>query len=263
MNISKNRMAELLRNDRFPLSTKYDPEWVMKGQMGPNVLWLTEWLCEEMKLESGTRVLDMGCGKALSSVFLVKEFGVQVWANDLWIPATENWQRVREAGLENQVYPVHAEAHALPYAEEFFDVIVSLDSYQYYGTDDLYLGYMLRFLKSGGQIGIVVPGLMQDFDGLVPDHLTRKQKSGGVFWQPDCWCFHTVDWWRRHWEKSGLVNVETADVLPDGWRHWLQCENAFAEAGTSIFPSDAETLEADGGRYLGFIRVVGRKKQDE
>jgi cyclopropane fatty-acyl-phospholipid synthase-like methyltransferase len=106
MSITKKRMKELLKNARFPRSAKYDPEWVLKGWMGPNVLWLAEWLCEKMDLKPGMRVLDMGCGKALSSVFLAKEFGVQVWANDLWISATENWQRIKEAGLEKQIYPM-------------------------------------------------------------------------------------------------------------------------------------------------------------
>jgi len=36
------------------------------------------------------RVLDLGCGKALSSIFLAKEYGTQVWATDLWISATDN-----------------------------------------------------------------------------------------------------------------------------------------------------------------------------
>jgi cyclopropane fatty-acyl-phospholipid synthase-like methyltransferase len=111
--LTKKRMKELLKNDRFPRSAKYDPEWVLKGWMGPNVIWLTEWLCEKMDLKPGMRVLDMGCGKALSSVFLAKEYGVQVWANDLWVTASENWERIKEAGMENQIFPIHAEAHAL------------------------------------------------------------------------------------------------------------------------------------------------------
>lgn len=263
MNISKDRMAELLGNDRYPRSAKYDPEWVLKGWMGPNVLWLTEWLCEKMNLQPGMRVLDMGCGKALSSVYLAREFGVQVWANDLWIPAAENGQRIKEAGLENEVFPVHAEAHALPYADEFFDAVVSLDAYQYFGTDDLYLGYMCQFLRPGGQIGIVVPGLMRDFDGPVPEHLTRRRESGTAFWQPECWCFHTDAWWRRHLEKTGLVDLQVADVLPDGWRDWVQYEKACEEVGTLLFPSEAETLEDDGGRYLGFVRLVAGRGRDE
>ena len=263
MNIDKKRMAELLKNDRYPRSAGYDPEWVLQGWMGPNVLWLTEWLCEKMALEPGMRVLDMGCGKALSSVFLAREFDVTVWANDLWIPATENWQRIREAGLEDRVFPIHAEAHELPYADGFFDAIVSLDSYQYYGTDDLYLEYMLKFLRPGGQIGIVVPALTRDFNGQVPEHLTRPRSDGSVFWSPGCWCFHTAAWWRRHWGKTGLVDVDIADVQPDGWRDWLRYEQACDEAGTLLFPSEAETLAEDAGRYLALVRAVARRVEND
>ena len=259
MNIDIIRMAELLKNDSFTLSNKYDPEWVLNGWMGPNVLWLTEWLCEKMELKPGMRVLDMGCGKALSSVFLAREFGVQVWANDLWIPAAENWQRIKEAGMEDRVFPIHAEAHALPYADDFFDAVVSLDSYQYYGTDDLYLEYILKLVEPGGQIGIVVPGLVREFEEGVPEHLTRPRSDGSSFWSPGCWCFHTADWWRWHWEKTGLVELEVADVLPDGWKDWMRYEKACDEAGTLIFPSEAETLEADAGRYLAMIRLVARR----
>jgi SAM-dependent methyltransferase len=260
LNISKARITELLHNDGYPRSAKYDPEWVLKGWMGPNVLWLTEWLCERMELKAGMRVLDMGCGKALSSIFLAREFGVKVWANDLWISPTENWERIREAGLENQVCPIHAEAHELPYAAGFFDAIVSLDSYQYYGTDDLYLKYFQDFVRPGGQIGVVVAGLAQDFDGPVPEHLTRPRKDGSVFWSDDCWCFHKAEWWHNLWARTSLVDVEVADVQPDGWRLWLQYETACEEAGTLIFRSEAETLEADAGRYLAMIRMVGRKR---
>lgn len=35
--------------------------------------------------------------------------------------------------------PIHADARSLPFAAEFFDAIVCIDSFLYYGTDDLYL----------------------------------------------------------------------------------------------------------------------------
>ena len=133
------RSDHALADARFPRSSRYDPEWVFENQMGPNALWLTEWLAGAMALEPGMRVLDMGAGRAISSVFLAAEYGVEVWANDLWIGATDNWGRIRAAGMEGKVHPIHAEAHDLPYAEGFFDAILSMDSYQYYGTDDLYL----------------------------------------------------------------------------------------------------------------------------
>ncbi len=262
LDLNKDQLAAMLYTEEFPLSSKYDPEWVLENQMGPNALWLTEWLCREMDLRPGMRVLDMGCGMAMSSIFLAKELGVQVWANDLWISASDNWARVGEAGVGDKVFPVHAEAHALPYAAEFFDAAVSLDSYHYFGTDDLYLKYFVQFLKPGGQIGMVVPGLLQDFTDGVPAYLTEKQRSGGIFWDPaECSSFHTVDWWRRHWERTCLVDIEAADPMPDGWRFWLRFEQALEAWGKGPFPSDAEAVEADQGRYLGFVRVIGRRRE--
>ena len=261
MDISKDQLAEMLKTKEFPRSAKHDPVWVVENQMGPSALWLTEWLCRVMNLSPGMRVLDMGCGKALSSIFLAREFGVQVWANDLWIPASDNWTRIQEAGLSDRVFPIHAEAHSLPYAEGFFDAIVSLDSYHYYGTDDLYLIYLSKFVKPGGQIGVVVPGLMREFEGAVPEHLARKQKSGGVFWVEDCWSIHTLAFWQNLWGHSSLVDVEVADTLPDGCRLWLQWDRAIHAAGASHFPSDVEVLEADDGKYIGFVRMVARRRE--
>ena len=45
----------------------------------------------------------MGRGRAISSIFLVKEFGVQVLATDLWIKPSENAGRIRDADVEDRV----------------------------------------------------------------------------------------------------------------------------------------------------------------
>src|SRR5437773_1512497 len=142
-------------SETFPRSSAYHSDWIIAGVSGAaNALWMTEWLAEALELRPGMRVLDLGCGRAASSVFLRREFGVQVWATDLWFSASENLQRVRDAGIEDGVFPIHADARSLPFAAEFFDAIVSLDSFVYYGTDDLYLNFLARFLKPGGLLGI-------------------------------------------------------------------------------------------------------------
>lgn len=244
----------------FPLSSKYDPDLVFQGQMGPNVLWLTEWLTIDMELQPGMRVLDMGCGRALSSIFLANEYEVQVWANDLWISATENWQRIRDAGLQDRIFPIHAEAHALPYAEEFFDAIISIDSYQYYGTDQLYLGYLHKFLKPGGRIGLVMPGLHREFDGQIPEHLTRTQQSGGVFWAWDCCTFHTPEWWKASWEDYEFVDIESCEAMPDGGQLWLHWEKVLVNSDSpKHFPSDIEALEIDNNENITFVKMTARR----
>jgi cyclopropane fatty-acyl-phospholipid synthase-like methyltransferase len=125
---------------RFPRSAKYNSEWIIASISGAaNALWLSEWLAAALYLRPGMRVLDLGCGRAASSIFLHREFGVQVWATDLWFSASENMERIRDAGVEDGVFPIHADARLLPFAAEFFDAIVCIDCFSYFGTDDLYL----------------------------------------------------------------------------------------------------------------------------
>jgi cyclopropane fatty-acyl-phospholipid synthase-like methyltransferase len=163
---------ERLVVERFPRSSKYNPEWVIANASGgANPLWLTEWLAEALNLRPGMRVLDLGCGLAASSIFLCREFGLQVWATDLWFSASQNLQRIRDAGVEEGVVPIHADARSLPFAAGFFDAVVCIDSFVYYGTDDLYLNYLARFVKPGGAVGIAGAGLMQEIEGAVPSHL--------------------------------------------------------------------------------------------
>ena len=51
---------EKMNNPLYPLSSKYDPHWIINNQMGSNCLWLTEALTRSMVLKPGMRVLDLG-----------------------------------------------------------------------------------------------------------------------------------------------------------------------------------------------------------
>lgn len=244
-------MDERLLNDRFPRASKYNPDWLAAcASGGANSLWLAEWLAEALDLRPGMRVLDLGCGRAASSIFLHREFGVQVWATDLWFSVSENLERVRDAGAADGVFPIHADARSLPYGNGFFDAVVSIDSFFYYGTDDLYLNYLARFVKEGGAVGIAGAGLIREFDGELPEHLR-------AWWTPDLWCLHSAPWWRWHWERTGILDITTADAMPDGWLRWLDWHR-------TLYPDNAaeiQALEADRGRFLGYVRAVGRRHE--
>jgi len=53
--VSKERddIHNLLHNEKFPLSSRYKPEWVFENEMGPRALWFTEALCQVMHLKPG------------------------------------------------------------------------------------------------------------------------------------------------------------------------------------------------------------------
>lgn len=243
-------------HSRFPRSSNYDLNWMIDTAMGPNVLWLAEWLCEAVELKPGMRVLDLGCGRAASSIFFAKEFGVHVTAADLWIAPTENQIRIEQAGLAHLIQPLHVEAHTMPFADNSFDAIVSLDAYHYFGTADLYLGYVLKFLKPGGVLGIVVPG--------VKDELTEVPEHVRPYWEWDFCSLHSAEWWRTHWEKTGLVELEQSEWLEEGWRFWREWMLTCAERRDhkeSGWRREAEMLEVDNGRTFGFVRTIARKPQ--
>ncbi|MFC9975757.1 SAM-dependent methyltransferase [Spirillospora sp. NPDC127200] len=238
--------------ERFPRTSRYHQDWIRSSVSGgANSLWLAEWLAEAMDLRPGMRILDLGCGRGASSVFLHREFDVQVWATDLWFSASERLARIRDAGVENAVFPIHADARALPFAAGFFDAALSIDSFVYYGTDDLYLSGLARFVKPGGQIGIAGAGLVREIDGPVPDHLK-------AWWEPSLACLHSAAWWRRHWERSGVVHVETADTMTDGWQHWLEWQRTVSPDNQV----EIDALAADQGRHLGYVRAVARRRSD-
>jgi SAM-dependent methyltransferase len=252
-NDHSNFMDEQLISERFPRASAYHPEWVLAAVSGgANPLWLTEWLTEAVELRPGMRVLDLGCGRALSSIFLRREFGVQVWAVDLWFSASENIQRVRDAGVDDGVFPIRADARWLPFSENFFDAVVSIDSFMYYATDDYYLNYLARFVKPGGEVGIALAGFLNEIELPVPEHLEQ-------WWTGDAaYSLHSAGWWRRHWEQTGILDVTLADSLPDGWKYWRDWIKLIAPDNEK----EIRALETDAGRNFGYVRAVGRRRGD-
>lgn len=238
---------------KYPRTEKYDSKWIEENWMGPNALMLLEEVCEKIKLLPGMKVLDMGCGKGLSSVFLAKEFGVTVFANDLWIDPAENLERFVAAGVSDKVFPLKAEAHALPYANGFFDAAISIDSYHYYGTDDLYFPCTFsKLVKKGGQFGIAVPGLIREFENGYPE--THKS-----FWDEDMYAFHSALWWRKLWEKTGIADITSCYNVPDPkeiwypWARWSKEHFKF---------NDVEFLDADTENQIALIVMTAVKKID-
>ncbi len=236
------------RIQRYPLASKYDPKWIFDNEAGSHCLWLMEALCQELELKPGMRVLDLGCGSAIESIFLAKEFGVQVWATDLGFNPSDNLQRICQAGVQDNVFPIKANARDLPYAQKFFDVAVSINSLQLYATDDLFLSrHLIPLVKPDGQIGVVVPGLRQEFYDGVPEYIKP-------YWDNDFYCWHSPDWWRTHWLHTGLVDVRLADLFSDGEGYTI-----FNTWG-KVMQRKRRLVDIDGGRNISFVRVITRVK---
>ena len=237
------RFAEAMSVSACPRASAWDPVWVWHHQMGPTNLWLAELLADQMELGPGMRVLDMGCGAAATSLFVALEYDVEVWAADLWIDPTDNLARVREAGLDDRVYPLRVDAAALPFADGWFDALFSVDAYHYFGMTADFLASYAAMVRPGGEIGIVVPGDSAD--------------SGE--WDT----FRSAGWWRELWERSGMVDIVTADEIPDGralWVRFLEANAAWTGTGELEDQPDGELLFSEHGSTLGFTRLIARRR---
>ncbi|WP_406330948.1 SAM-dependent methyltransferase [Streptomyces sp. NBC_00203] len=251
---ASDALSALVRPDRYPRSSAYDPAWLLGLDMGPNPLWLLEDLARDLDLRPGMRVLDLGSGKGATSVFLAREYGVDVVAADWWVGAEEAAAVFAAAGVDGQVEAVRAEAHQLPFEEGSFDAIVSIDAFEYFGTADNYLPYLVRFLRPGGQLGIATPALTREVRemGAIPAHIKAL-----VGWEAIAW--HTAEWWRFQWEITELVTVTSARLQEDAWRDWLLWTRACAEhlpEGRAAHQPVIDMLTADAGEYLSFALVT-------
>ncbi|WP_242916289.1 SAM-dependent methyltransferase [Pontibacter liquoris] len=236
----------------FPKASRYDPEWVRRHSMGENVLLNLESLTKDLPLKPGMRVLDLGCGKAISSIFLAKEFGVTVWAVDEAISASDNYARICAAGCQQQVIPLEADARALPFAEEYFDAVIVVDSYTYFGTDEKYLPYICRFLKPEGRIAIADVCFTSEIETLdqVPAFLQQDYQHYWYF-------IHTISWWRKLWEKTGLVQVEVAQALDGAELVRKQYIQDFEHQHKQ--DPFAKALSLDKQQFISFFKLIGRR----
>ena len=236
----------------YPRTQKMDPTLIKENSMGPNPAKLLEELMDKFPLKPGQTIMDLGCGQGVTSVMLVKEYGMRVFAVDLWISASENWRRFRTQGLTNQqIVPIHEDAHELPFAADYFDAVVSIDSYHYFGLDKAYLGkHLLPLVKQGGWLLFVVPGFHRDIHDDIPKEMLLSWS------QEDLDTLHDADYWREVVSATDgveIVATEEMESMDECWQDWLATENEYAVM-------DRAAMNAGAGKYMNFVAIALRKK---
>lgn len=235
----------------YKLSKKYDLPTLQAMIMGPNPIKLEEELLQNANIKKNEIICDLGSGNGLTSVFLAKEYGAKVYATDLWSNPDENMKFFVSQGLSNkEIVPVKADATALDFEKEFFDKIVSIDSYNYFGRDEKYLdNKLLPFLKKGGYVYIAIPGMKKDLHKNLPKELLLSWTEEQMEYM------HDVTWWTNIISKSKdceIVEIKEMKSNKEVWNDWLKQENEY-----SI--NDRKSMNAGAGKYLNFISIVLKK----
>lgn len=236
---------------KYPKTNRFDKNVVRSKIMGPNTLKLTEELMSGADVPEGSVVLDLGSGCGISSAMLAREYGLVTYAADLWSDPSENMRFLESLGLTNrQVIPLKADATALPFAHEFFDAVVSVDSYNYFGRDPEYLdAHLLPYVKSSGYILLAIPGMAHDCHANPPACLSLSWTAEQLDY------LHDIAWWRSVFAQSSdvsIVSMSEMSCTREAWADWLACDNDYARG-------DRVAVEAGALDYLNTIAVVLQK----
>jgi len=217
--------------------------------MGPNALRVAEELASHLHINENMRILDLGCGCGLSTFLLTKKYGVSVFAADLWISPTENYERFQSIGIDDKAIPISVDAtKGLPFANGYFDVLFTVDAYHHFGGTTEMLPSLIPFVKKDGYIAMAIPGLKYEFGKDVPDEMKP-------FWNDEVErTIHSLDWWKSLWNETKgieIVDIREMACCKQAWAEWLACANPYAV-------SDVKMMEAENGKYFNLIQMIAK-----
>jgi len=225
-------------------------EYLKAAMMGPNALRIAEEMASNLEIQEGVRILDLGCGCGLSTLLLTEKYGAEVFAADLWVSPTENYERFQSLGIADKAIPISVDATlGLPFAKGYFDVLFSVDAYHYFGDTPDMLPSLIPFVKKGGYIAIAIPGLKIEIGEDVPPEMQP--------WWDDAEVARTIrslDWWKALWNQAeGIEIVEIREMAccKQAWDEWLECPNPYAA-------EDVKMMEAEGGKYFNLIQLIAK-----
>lgn len=218
--------------------------------MGPSSVRILEELLRKypMTLPAESKLLDLGCGKGLTSLVLAKETGAAVTAADLWISAEENAQRFGEWGVGHQITPVHADASELPFDKAQFDAMVSIDAYHYFGTaPGFFEEKILPFLKDGARVLIGVPGLKDAYAG-------RSEELLSDWLGDEAYMFRSPPEWKQligtH-ERIECVDAWEMDCFDAAWKDWFASGHQYAAGDRVHFDSIIRPCTCFAALFIG------------
>jgi len=236
---------------KYPRSQKYSGEKYLSMLTGPNPLKLMEELLLGHLIKNNALVCDLG-SNGISSLFLAKEYGFRVYAANLGGKPAADINCFPEEGLDpSRVQSFRADAMALPFPNAFFDAVICVNAYHYFGRDKRYLAEkLLPYVKPGGYIYIAVPGMVKDCHERPPRELL-------LFWNPEQLDYlHDASYWRGIVSAAkgvDVLSVKEMESKAEAWQDWLLREHPYALR-------DRTAMEAGAGKYLNFIQIILRKR---
>ena len=108
------------------------------------------------RVQTAENILDVGCGIGGSSLYLAGKFNAQATGITLSpVQAARAKERAQDAGLSGRTQFQVADAQAMPFPDDSFDLVWSLESGEHMPDKTQFLQECYRVLKPGGKLILV------------------------------------------------------------------------------------------------------------
>ncbi len=159
--------AKIMTTDKSPSPDKRLQQefnrWADAGEgekMGRHHLDITEKTMRLMELCAGERVLDLGCGSGWATRLLARMVseGPDGFGQVIGVDISDEMVRQARASsrdFENVMFVVGSAAQ-IPWEENFFDKVLSVESFYYYPDQDRALAELFRVMAPRGRLFILI-----------------------------------------------------------------------------------------------------------
>ena len=219
---------------------------------GPNAIRQAEELASHFTIKKDMKILDLGTGTGLSSLYLAQAHDAKVFATDLYADPTENYERFESLGVADKIVPMLLDAtQPLPFAKRYFDVIFSVGAYNVFGDNEEMLPNLASYVKKGGYIAVSFPGLKYEFGNNVPPEMQP-------FWDvPEvAKCVRGIERWQDLFSKAEgieIVNISEMACHDIAWKEYLA---SIAPDGEDKWSLDM--MAAENGKYFNTIQLIAK-----
>ena len=234
-------------------SDSYREFFKAEYMMGPNCLRLLDEIleCYPLQYTAENKALDLGCGTGVTSLFIARETGATVYANDLWIAKENNGRRFADWNMQEQLIPMQEDANEMHFEKEMFDAVISIDAYHYFaGKEGFFADKILPYIKRGGIALIVIPGIKKEYEG-------RSEELLNTWAGDDSYMFQSTDFWKRIiGSHADMEEVRTWEMssFDLAWQEWFDTGHEFALNDQSFYE---EMIKP----FTNFVGIMVRKKQ--
>jgi ubiquinone/menaquinone biosynthesis C-methylase UbiE len=246
-------MPEKPQSPDEKLQTEFN-RWAESGE-GPKMeqhhLDITEKTIRRMNLRPGERVLDLGCGSGWATRLLARivSDGPEGFGQVIGVDVSDEMIRVARAeskDFDNVMY-VWGSATQIPWEENFFDKVLSVESFYYYPDQERALAELFRVMAPKGRLFILInlykdnPYSLQWVDKLkVPVHV----RSAAEY----------VELLKRHaFEKVEYAQIPDDTPTPDDYVtksfHTLNDLRAFKKTGALLLMASKPDVRVQAPGY--------------